>query len=205
MAILIVDDSADERLLIHHILKDAGYRHMLSASSARDAFKHLNLDQAGRETKVDLILMDVRMTEIDGIEACRRIKSVEALQDIPIIVVTARSQKDYLSAAFEAGAIDFINKPLDRVELLARVKSALKLKQEIDARKNWEHQLTSTIGELDRALQEMSALHGLIPVCPLCRQLGAAGDRWHELEAYIHSHPDATFGSRPCPACTKAA
>lgn len=205
MAILIVDDSADERLLIHHILKDAGYRQMLSASSARDAFKHLNLDQAGVGSDVDLILMDVRMPEPDGIEACRRIKAVEALQDIPIIVVTARTQKDYLPAAFEAGAMDFIKKPLDRVELLARVKSALRLKQEIDARKNWEHQLTNTIGELDRALRDMTVLHGLIPVCPHCRTIDPEDGRWRDLEAYVQAHPDAVFSARPCRACARAA
>ena len=59
------------------------------------------------------------------------------LHDIPIIIMTARSQQEALRAAFDAGATDYIKKPFEEVELLARVKATLKLKQEIDVRKNW--------------------------------------------------------------------
>jgi sigma-B regulation protein RsbU (phosphoserine phosphatase) len=102
--------------------------------------------------------MDVRMPEFDGIEACRRIKAVESLRDIPIIMITARSQQEALRAAFAAGATDYIKKPFEEVELLTRIKPALKVKKEIDARKNWEQELTQTISELDAALREMVTL-----------------------------------------------
>lgn len=109
-------------------------------------FKKLDLEHGGDgASEIDLIVMDVRMPEIDGIEACRRIKEVEALRDIPIIMMTARRQPEILRAAFEAGAMDYIKKPFEEVELLARVKAALKLKREIDARKNWEQELNKTI------------------------------------------------------------
>jgi phosphoserine phosphatase RsbU/P len=91
MSILLVDDSPDARLLFHKILRNAGYRETHSASSARDVFKWLDLEHEGAGAKeIDLIVMDVRMPEIDGIEACRCIKAVEALRDIPIIMMTAR-------------------------------------------------------------------------------------------------------------------
>lgn len=69
-------------------------------------FKKLDLEHEGIGAKaIDLIVMDVRMPEIDGIEVCRCIKAVEALRDIPIIMMTARSQPEVLQAAFDAGAI----------------------------------------------------------------------------------------------------
>ena len=71
-----------------------------------------------------------------------------------------------MRAAFDAGASDYIKKPFEEVELLARIKAALKLKKEIDARKNWEQELIKTISELDAALHEMVSLQQLIPVCP---------------------------------------
>ncbi len=119
MKILLVDNSPDAR-----------YRDLLSASSVHDAFKYLDLEHAGAGAKeIDLIVMDVRMPEIDGMEACRRIKAVEALRDIPIIMMTARSQREVLRAMFDASATDYIKKPFEEVELLARVKATLKLKK----------------------------------------------------------------------------
>jgi sigma-B regulation protein RsbU (phosphoserine phosphatase) len=127
---------------------------------------------------------------------------VEALRDIPIIVMTARSQPEVLRAAFDAGATDYIKKPFEGVELVARVKAALKLKKEIDARKHWEHELTKTIGDLDAALREMVALQQLIPVCPVCKNSPTDPASQSALKSYIQAHPGAKFHYAVCSSCS---
>lgn len=202
MAVLIIDDSPDERLLLHHILKNAGYRDLITVSSAVDAFTQLDLEHAGANSvKVDVILMDIKMPAIDGVEACRRIKAIDTFAGIPIIIVTARNQKDWLQAAFDAGATDYIRKPVEQVELLARVKLAFKLKQEADTRRSWEHEITQTITALDRALRDTATLQQLIPVCPSCRRSHPTRISEAALNEYVQTHPQTKFQDLVCTAC----
>lgn len=134
--ILIVDDSVDIRNLLTKHLNAAGYTDLLTADSALSAFQILGLeDPLQPDPPADLILMDVTMPGIDGIEACRRIRASAKLRDIPIIVVTANDEPKDLESAFGAGALDYITKPVNKVELQVRVRSALSLKQDADDRK----------------------------------------------------------------------
>ncbi len=158
MSILIVDDMEDQRLLLHKFLKDGEFTDILMADSAKKAFKILGLDEpAGLAHKIDLILMDLIMPEVDGIEACRRIRSVERFRDIPIIMVTVRDEVKSLKTALESGAVDYISKPVDKIELQARVRSGLRLKHEMDYRKSREHELE----ERNRMLESLSMLDAL--------------------------------------------
>ena len=136
MSILIVDDSRLDRLILKSILQKEMSEEVVTAHSAWESFEHLKMEDPESEgSGIDLILMDVMMPEIDGIEACRRIMAKPHLHDIPIILVTAGSDSRTLASAFEAGATDFINKPPSPVELLARVRSGLHLKREVDRSK----------------------------------------------------------------------
>ena len=153
MSILIVDDSLDDRLLLETFLKKAGFSELILADSARDAFRQLGLEEPTREVNhVDLVLMDVLMPEIDGIEACRRIKASGQFSDVPIIMITAQTEMEYLQSAFDAGAIDYITKPVNKVELLARVSSALTLKREMDQRKAREKEIIDIGSEIQQTL-----------------------------------------------------
>ncbi|MBD3884380.1 hybrid sensor histidine kinase/response regulator [Phormidium tenue FACHB-886] len=122
--ILVVDDEPSSFDVIESILFGEGYE-LRYASSGAAALKRLEA------TLPDLILLDVMMPELDGVEACRRIKS--AWQHIPVIMVTALSSKAVLARCLEMGADDFINKPVSAMELRARVRSMLRIKQQHDA------------------------------------------------------------------------
>ncbi|OGW47019.1 MAG: hypothetical protein A2V62_07890 [Nitrospirae bacterium RBG_19FT_COMBO_58_9] len=203
MGILIVDDSPDQQVLLRAILGKAGHSDILSADSAKAAFSVLDMDGQVPPAGIDLILMDFLMPEMDGVEACRQIKSRPHLFDIPIIMVTAKSDLSNLQAAFAAGAIDFITKPVNSVELLARASSALALKKEMDCRKAREGELRRSNEELQKALREVKVLRGLIPICASCKKIRNDGGVWQQLEEYIGEHSEAEFSHGICQPCVK--
>lgn len=123
--VLVVDDVATNRLLVSAFLEDVD----CTVITAAGGLEAIELTDA---RPVDLVLLDVAMPGIDGLEVCRRIKSSTRGQLTPVIMVTAASEVHDRVAALDAGADDFLGKPVDRIELLARVRSALKLKAVYD-------------------------------------------------------------------------
>jgi len=195
MSILVVDDTLEVREMLSVLLESAGYQDLLFAESAEAAFERLGMGGSGAApVDVDVILMDVNMPGLDGVEACRRIKAAEHYCDTPIIMVTAMAEAGFLEAAFAAGAADYLTKPINRVELLARMRAALKLKREMDRRKAREQ-------ELEQALREVKVLQGLLPICSHCKKIRNDHNQWQPVESYIKAHSAVDFSHGICPEC----
>ncbi|WP_172251197.1 PP2C family protein-serine/threonine phosphatase [Saccharibacillus deserti] len=153
MGILIVDDSKLNLLYLKGILERAGYSKIRTADCALGALQILGLKDGNPPRKpadVDLILLDIVMPGMDGIAACRTIKEHKVYADLPIIFLTGN--RTMFKEAFNAGGMDFIEKGSPEFELLARVKSALKLKKEMDIRKNREMKMEKEL-QLAKHLQ----------------------------------------------------
>lgn len=123
--LLIIDDEKIARETIKMLLFREGYE-MVFAENAYEALAALE------EVEPDVILLDVMMPEMDGFTLCQKLKSKPHLQHIPIILVTALDHKEDLARGLEAGADDFVNKPVNGLELRARVRSMLRIKQRQD-------------------------------------------------------------------------
>ena len=133
MSILVVDDSPQMQVMLATLLEDAGHSDVILVNSAVEAISILDSDQPeGSVPEVDLVLMDVFMPETDGYEACRHMRQMPSARKIPIIMMTGRQGDEFLEKAFDSGAMDYVTKPVNRTELLSRVRSALELKHEMD-------------------------------------------------------------------------
>ena len=146
MSILIVDDNPVNIFVIKKILKQAGYQDLVSLNSAQELFEYIQFGKdSSRHNEIDLILLDIMMPEIDGLEVCRRLQKEEKFKDIPIIFVTALEDANKLAEALDMGAMDYITKPINKVELLARMRVALRLKSELNWHKEQEENLRNEL------------------------------------------------------------
>jgi response regulator RpfG family c-di-GMP phosphodiesterase len=138
--ILVVDDTPASLKLLTEIMKAEGYE-VRSAISGELALN------AAISNPPDLILLDIRMPEIDGFEVCRRLKANPVTQDVPVIFVSAASETDEKVQGFQLGAVDYVTKPYQRDELLSRVRAHLELHQ-------LRHHLTDVVNERTAQLME---------------------------------------------------
>ncbi|MDT4898038.1 MAG: hypothetical protein QOH25_3115 [Acidobacteriota bacterium] len=152
--ILVADDEPVNRALIQRRLEREGY-HVLTARNGSEA-----VEQA-LASLPDLVILDVMMPEMDGMDACRLIKETEATRDIPIIFLSARDETEMKVNGLSLGADDYISKPFEAEELIARVHVAIRLKRERDQLRNnaEEASLRAALAQ-ERAMTD--ALTGLL-------------------------------------------
>ncbi|MBF8983287.1 hybrid sensor histidine kinase/response regulator [Lutibacter sp. B2] len=142
--ILIVDDSILNSRMISDVIKKNGYETVLVSKGKR------TLQHVIRE-KPDLILLDIIMPEINGYEVCKLLKNYSKTKDIPVIFLTSQTKVEEIAKGFEVGAVDYINKPFNELELIARVKTHLQVKKLHDKLKESNEELKKTNEELTKA------------------------------------------------------
>ncbi len=129
MAILLVDDSKDDLLLVGTYLKSAGYA-VVPTDSAKKALHYMKeLAEGEPLVPIDLILLDIKMPWLDGLDACTRIKSMKQFETVPILIVSADTTPGTIQLAFRRGAVDYIRKPVIKAELLAKVAMVLRIQE----------------------------------------------------------------------------
>jgi DNA-binding response OmpR family regulator len=116
--ILVADDEEDVRELVTYRLTRSGYE-VIGAQDGQEAF------ELATERAPDLMVLDVMMPRLDGYELTRRVRAEESLRSIPVILLTARSQETDVSRGFDVGADDYLRKPFNPDELVARVRAVL--------------------------------------------------------------------------------
>lgn len=117
--ILVAEDERDIRELINFTLTYAGHQ-VTQASNGVEAL------ELAPKVKPDLIMMDVRMPKMTGYEACRQIKQIEELKNVPVVFLSAKGQDEEVQTGIEAGAVDYILKPFAPEDLARRVSEILK-------------------------------------------------------------------------------
>lgn len=148
--ILIVDDRYQNVDLLEAFLAPLGYE-IIPARSGKQAFEKLS------DNHIDLILLDVMMPGMDGFEVTRRIRNIDEYRMLPIILVTSLRETEDRIKGIEAGCDDFITKPVDRIELIARIRSLLKVKAYNDLLKNYRKELEADVAGRTSELAELNA------------------------------------------------
>lgn len=171
--ILIVDDNPHNIKVLGATLEGEEYQVAVAMNGPE------GIEFAIRE-KPDLILLDVMMPDMNGFEVCRQLKESFEAKHIPVIFITARSEVEDIVRGFKVGAVDYIKKPFNSAELLARVHTHIELK---------------------KAREEIQTLRGIIPICARCKKIRNDTGFWEQVEFYIQKHSEARFSHGLCPHC----
>src|SRR5579862_21413 len=188
MRILIAEDNEVSRRLLELYLIRWGYE----VVTAIDGIEALHI--LGSENSPSIAILDWMMPGTDGLEVCRTIRQTQKLSPAYIILLTARNGKADIVQGLEAGADDYISKPFDREELLARVRVGVRLIE-------LQRKLAERVDELSHALQQVKQLQGLLPICSYCKRVRDDNNYWQQVEKYISQHSEAQFSHCVCPDC----
>jgi sigma-B regulation protein RsbU (phosphoserine phosphatase) len=174
MKVLIAEDDTVSSYILAARVRKMGHE-VLTAADGKSAW-----DMFQREHP-RLVITDWMMPIMDGLELCRRIRAAEHRAYTYVILLTALSGREKYFEGMDAGADDFVTKPLDPDGLQARLRVAERVV-------NLQHDVTQ--------------LEGLLPICSYCKKIRDRGNHWHSLESYVGEKTETAFTSTLCPECS---
>ena len=145
------------------------------------------------ELRPDAVLMDIKMPEMDGLEASRRIAET---CPTPVVIMTAYEAADLVETASKAGVAAFLTKP----PVLAEIDRAIAIAM---ARHADLMELRRVNEELQTALGEIKTLRGILPLCSFCKKIRTPEGTWENVDVYIYKHTEADISHSLCPDCLK--
>src|SRR5437588_4314596 len=190
MKILIAEDDSVSRRLLNAALAKWGYE-IIVACDGNEAWQALE-----QEDPPSLLVLDWLMPGMDGLELCRKARTLPRYQSAYIILLTGRTTKEDIISGLEAGADDYVTKPFDPGELRARVSVGVRVAQ-------LQLNLADRVRELEAALAKVKTLSGMLPICASCKKIRDDKGYWTQIESYIRVHSEAEFSHGFCPECAK--
>jgi len=186
--ILIVDDNAINRRLLGAILSIEGYD-CIEVNDGPSALPELENAQGPL-----IAIVDWQMPGMTGLEVCSRARQMPGSKRSYLILLTVRDSKEDVVQGLSSGADDYITKPFNNEELVARVRTGARLME-------LQETLALRVQELEQALAQIKQLRGLLPICSYCKKIKDDKNYWQRVETYVSEHTDASFSHSICPHC----
>jgi len=188
MRVLIAEDDAVSRRLLEATLTKLGFE-VISTEDGIEALHELSKTDAPK-----LAIIDWMMPNLDGLEVCRELEKRNDPEPVYVILLTARGSKEDIVTGLNSGADDYITKPFNREELLARVNVGQRI---VELQCN----LSQRVNELQEALNEVKHLQGMLPICSYCKKVRDDNNYWQQVEEYLSDRSEAKFSHSVCPEC----
>jgi phosphoserine phosphatase RsbU/P len=188
MKILVAEDDPTARKMLEFILAKENYE-VISVADGLVAWERLRGPNAPK-----IAVLDWMMPGMNGVELCRKLRQDSTFDSLYIILLTMKNTREDVVLGLGSGANDYIRKPFNRQELIARIQVGERF---VDLQETLENKMN----ELKDALSKIKTLRGLLPICSYCRKIRNDQEYWQGLESYISDTTGADFSHGICPEC----
>ena len=186
--ILVADDDPLVRKSLADLLSRQGCE-VVPVDNGDDAWRVLQEPEAP-----PVVLLDWMMPGLTGLEVVDRIRLVPEMARIYVIFLTVKDKTGDITTSLGHGAQDFITKPFDPEELMARIQVAFRTVE-------LQHELAARVKDLEEALRRITQLEGILPMCSKCKKIRNPQNQWSTVEKYISDHAPVSFSHGYCPEC----